>query len=203
MSASPTFGRLRKIAEFHTNLGSQITKLKPTALRVCTLDSSAWGYPVSVPLLISWGWKPYQPAATEHREPFNGLKTRVLERGWRCRNQVRSQKRLGQTSLERAGRPGEAVHISNPSTWEAAASGSLNSRSVWASETSWNTKIKSMGGDKLLSSAAAPTLGSPSPDRKLLRHPILASQYKEGAILCLVPTPLQFKTHPYIDNSSL
>lgn len=37
-----------------------------------------------------------------------------------------------------------------------------------------------MGGDKLISSVAAPTLGSPtSPDRKLLRHPILASQYKE------------------------
>lgn len=60
-----------------------------------------------------------------------------------------------------------------------------------------------MGGDKLFSLAAAPTLGSPSPDRKLLRHPILASQYKEGVILCLVPAPLQFKTHPYIDNSLL
>lgn len=37
-----------------------------------------------------------------------------------------------------------------------------------------------MGGDELFSAVAAPTLGSPtSPDRKLLRHPILASQYKE------------------------
>lgn len=64
-----------------------------------------------------------------------------------------------------------------------------------------------MGGDKLLSSAEAPTSGSPtSPDRKLLRHPILASLYtrKKPLIQRLVATPLQqFKTHLYIDNSSL
>lgn len=48
-----------------------------------------------------------------------------------------------------------------------------------------------MGGDKLISSVAAPTLGSPtSPDRKLLRHPILASQYKE-----LVTEELERRSH--------
>lgn len=132
MSASPTFGKPREenCREFHTNLGSQITKPKPTVLQVCTQDCSASGYPVSIPLLISWGWTPYQPAATEQNF-FKDIKTWVLERGWRCRNQVRS-KRLGQTSLERAGRPGEAVHTSNSSTCGAAASGSLNSKSVWA-----------------------------------------------------------------------
>lgn len=55
VSTSPTFGRLRKITEFHTNLDSQITKPNPTALQVCTQDCSACSYPVSVPFLISWG----------------------------------------------------------------------------------------------------------------------------------------------------
>lgn len=73
-----------------------------------------------------------------------------------------------------------------------------------------------MGGDELFSAVAAPTLGSPtSPDRKLLRHPILASQYKElvtragrteatpHPLFGPHPTPVQFKTHPYIDKGSL
>lgn len=57
-----------------------------------------------------------------------------------------------------------------------------------------------MGGDVLFSAVAAPTLGSPSPDRKLLRHPILASQYKE---LVTRAGKTEATPHPYIDKGSL
>lgn len=69
-----------------------------------------------------------------------------------------------------------------------------------------------MGGDKLFSSIAAPTLGSPtSPDRKLRRHPILVSQYKELVTeelerrkpLLFLWSPPHSKTHPYTDRGSL
>lgn len=58
-----------------------------------------------------------------------------------------------------------------------------------------------MGGDELFSAVAAPTLGGPpSPDRKLLRHPILASQYKE---LVTRAGKMEATPHPYIDKGSL